>query len=118
MLPESSYVYEEYAKSYGKLGQTSLAFNYVDRAENTGFQTPSSDILFKVTRAEILIYDGDIQSALPLAMEAAEYSRAHGHYRRLERIYGIKHFLNQQALKYNKAVGELSNVLDGPIEPQ
>jgi transcriptional regulator with XRE-family HTH domain len=111
-----TYVLEEYAKSYCKLGKTQLALDYVDQAEKIKIPTKSSEILLKVARAEILVREGDMRNALPLAVEAATYSRKHGHNRRLERIYAIKRYLNRQALKYSKAEWELNEALEGPNE--
>jgi|SRR5579875_2359084 hypothetical protein len=78
------YVFEEYAKSYGRLGKAQLALDYIDRAEKYRTPTKSSEILMKVARAEILVREGDVRNAVPLAAEAAIYSREHGHNRRLE----------------------------------
>ncbi len=111
-----SYVLEEYAKSYCRLGKTQLALDYAERAEKARVPTKSSEILLKVARAEILVREGDLRNALPLATEAAIYSREHGHNRRLERIYAIKRYLHQQTTKYGKAEWELDEALEGPSE--
>jgi tetratricopeptide (TPR) repeat protein len=110
------YVFEEYAKSYGRPGKTQLALDYIDRAEKYRTPTKSSEILMKVARAEILVREGDVRNAVPLAAEAAIYSREHGHNRRLERIYAIKRYIHQQATKYGKAEWELNEALEGPNE--
>jgi len=111
-----SYVLEEYAKSYCRLGKTQLALDYVERAEKARVPTKSSEILLKVARAEILVREGDVHNAIPLAAEAAIYSREHGHNRRLERIYAIKRYLHQQSTKYGKAEWELNEALEGSNE--
>ena len=111
-----SYVFEEYAKSYCKLGKTQVALDYLERAEKVRMPTKSSEILLKVARAEILVREGDVRSAIPLATDAAIYSREHGHNRRLERIYAIKRYLHRQATKYGKAEWELNEALEGPNE--
>ena len=110
------YVFEEYAKSYCRLGKTQLALDYVDKAEKARVPTKSSGILMKVARAEILAHEGDVRNAVPLAAEAAIYSREHGHNRRLERIYAIKRYIHQQAAKYGRAEWELNEALEGPSE--
>lgn len=109
-------VYEEYAKSYGSLGKTQQGLDYVDLAGKVRPPTKSSEILLKVARAEILIRSGDIRNGEPLAVEAAIYCREHGHYRRLERIYALKRYLNEQILRYGKAELALSEALEGSIE--
>ncbi|MDQ2715149.1 MAG: helix-turn-helix domain-containing protein [Chloroflexota bacterium] len=110
------YVFEEYAKSYCRLGKTRLALDYAERAEKARIPTKSSEILLKVVRAEILVRDGDVRNAVLLAAESAIYSREHGHNRRLERIYAIKRYIHQQATKYGKAEWELNEALEGPNE--
>jgi transcriptional regulator with XRE-family HTH domain len=109
-------VYEEYAKSYGRLGKIQQALDYIDLAEKVSPPTKNMEILLKVARSEILIRSGDIHNGEPLAVEAALYSRKHGHHRRLERIYALKRYLHQQVLTYGKAETALSEVLEGPIE--
>jgi transcriptional regulator with XRE-family HTH domain len=109
------HVYEEYAKGYDSMKKPQLALDYIDRAEKLGDQK-SSQMLLKVARAEILIHSGDLRNGEPLAVEVAIYSREHGHYRRLERIYALKRYLNQQVLKYGKTELALSEALEGPNE--
>ncbi len=111
-----SYVFEEYAKSYCRLGKTQLALDYVDRAEKARKPIKSSEMLIKVVRAEVLAHEGDVRNAVPLAAEAAIYSREHGHNRRLERIFAIKRYIHQQATKYSKAEWELNEALEGNNE--
>ena len=110
------YVFEEYAKSYGRLGRTQLALDYVDKAEKVRVPTKSSEILMKVARAEILVREGDVRNAIPLAAESAIYSREHGHNRRLERIHAIKRYIHQQVTKFSKAEWELNEALEGQNE--
>jgi transcriptional regulator with XRE-family HTH domain len=110
------HVYEEYAKGYDSLQNWQLSLDYVNKSEKAKPPTKSSEILLKVARAEILIHSGDLQNGEPLAVEAALYSREHGHYRRLERIYALKRYLNQQVLRYGKTELALSEALEGPNE--
>jgi transcriptional regulator with XRE-family HTH domain len=111
-----AHVYEEYAKGYDMLGNPQVALDYVDKAEKAHTLTKSVTILLKVVRAEILIHSGDISAGEPLAVEAAIYTRDHGHRRRLERIYALKRYLNRQAFKYGKAEASLSEALEGTLE--
>ena len=90
-----THVYEEYAKGYDHLKKWQLALDYIDKAEKTRKPTKTSEILLKVARAEVLIHSGDLRNGEPLAVEAALYSRKYGHYRRLERIYALKRYINQ-----------------------
>ena len=69
---------------------------------------------FFIARAEILIYNGQVDEGLPLALRAADISQRQGH-RRLERIYSMRRFLSRKAIEYAKAEEELGDVLDGPV---
>ncbi len=111
-----AHVYEEYAKGYDLLGKPQLALDYIDKAEKSHVITKSVDILLKVARAEILIHSGDIKAGERLAVEAAVYTKEHGHLRRLERIYALKRFLNRQATRYGRAEASLSEALEGSLE--
>lgn len=110
-----AHVYEEFAKSYDVLGKPQKALDYVEKAEQAHTLTKSVEILLKVARAEILIHDGDLRNGEPLAVEAALYTREHGHYRRLERLYALKRFVNEQMLRYGKTELALSEALEGNI---
>ncbi len=113
-----AHVYEEYAKGYDLLGKPQTAMDFVDKAEKAQQRTKSVETLLKVVRAEILIHSGDIAGGEPLALEAAIYTREHGHLRRLERIYALKRFLNVKSLQYSKSEMALSEALEGSIEVQ
>jgi len=109
-------VYEEYAKSYGRLGKIQPALDYIALAETVRPPTKISELLVKVTRADILIRSGDVRNGEPLAVEAAIYCKKHGHYRHLERLYAIKRYLNRQSFNFGKAERALGEALEGPIE--
>jgi transcriptional regulator with XRE-family HTH domain len=111
-----AHVFEEYAKGYDILNKPVLALDYLDRAEKAHTLTKSVTVLLKVARAEVLIHSGDISAGEPLAVEAAIYTKEHGHRRRLERIYALKRYLNRQAFKYGKAEASLSEALEGSLE--
>jgi transcriptional regulator with XRE-family HTH domain len=109
-------VYEEYGKSYGILGQTQQALDYLTRAEENLSHTKFWEILLMISRSEILLRSGDIDNGLPLAVEAAKWCRMYGQHRRLERIYSLKRELNQLIVRLGKAEIALSEALEGPIE--
>jgi transcriptional regulator with XRE-family HTH domain len=111
-----AHVFEEYAKGYDILGKPEIALEYVNKAERAHTLTPSVKILLKLARAEVLIHGGDITAGEPLAIEAAIFTKEHGHKRRLERIYALKRYLNRQAFKFGKAEASLSEALEGTIE--
>ena len=108
-------VYEEYGKSYGILGQPQRALDFLDRAEKARPKIQFWATLLDIARAEVLVYNGQVDEGLPLALRAAELSQQQGHRRRLERIYGMRRFLNRKAIEYAKAEEELGDILDGPV---
>jgi transcriptional regulator with XRE-family HTH domain len=111
-----AHVYEEYAKSYVNLGKLQQALDYVDLAEKAHPLTKSTEMLLKLARAEVLIYSGDLRNGEPLAVEAAIYTRQHGHYRRLERVHALSRYIKQQVLHYSKVELALDEALEGQIE--
>jgi transcriptional regulator with XRE-family HTH domain len=108
-------VYEEYGKSYGILGQTQRALDFLDRAEKARPKTQFWATLLDISRAEVFVYNGQVDEGLPLAVRAAEISQKQGHRRRLERIYGMRRFLSRKAIEYARAEEELGDILDGPV---
>jgi tetratricopeptide (TPR) repeat protein len=98
--------------------QVQKALDYIKLAEANLPQTPNNQVLLMIVRAEALIYNGEINSGEPLAIEAATISRIQGHYRRLERIQNMKRYLRQQASMFEKAEISLDEALNGPIEHQ
>jgi tetratricopeptide (TPR) repeat protein len=68
-------VYEEYAKNYGMLGQPVKALDYLSRAETVRPKTKFWATLLTIARAEVLIYNGEVSSGMPLATEAAKISK-------------------------------------------
>jgi transcriptional regulator with XRE-family HTH domain len=109
-------VYEEYGKSYSRLGDMNLGLKYLDLANEALPKTKRWEIVLKASRSEALIRGGELKEGLKLAKEATLLAQAHGHLRLLERIQGVKQYLNEQAGKYIKATSELGEALDGPIE--
>src|SRR5581483_7369690 len=68
-------VYEEYARSYGRLGKTQKALDYLEKAGRIRPLTPVKQMLLNVAHAEILIYAGDVTSGEALAIQAARACR-------------------------------------------
>jgi len=109
-------VFEEYGKSYSRLGELNKGLRYLDLANEALPQTKRWEIVLKASRAEALIRGGELKEGMSLAREATLLAQAHGHVRLLERIHGIKNYLSEQGSRYIKATAELGEVLDGPIE--
>jgi tetratricopeptide (TPR) repeat protein len=109
-------VYEEYGKSYIKLGQTQLALDYLDRAENNLPSTKLWEIMLMTARAMVLVHGGEIKSGVNLAVEAATICHASGNNRFLERIYGIQQYLDRLTREAGQASTVLREALDGSVE--
>ncbi len=97
-------VYEEYGKSYIKLGQTQLALDYLDRAEHNLPSTKLWKIMLMTARAMALVHGGEIKSGVGLAVEAATI------------IYGIQQYLGLLTREAGQASTVLREALDGSVE--
>jgi len=103
-------VYEEYGRSYIDLGQAEKANEYLDQAETALPPTKFWELLAMISRAILLIKDGELQVGTQLAIEAANQSRAAGIERFLERIYNIQQYLDDEADNYLRKERELRKV--------
>ena len=54
-------VYEEYGRSYTDLGQLQKAMEYLDQAQKTLPSTKFWELLEMISRAIVLIKDGELQ---------------------------------------------------------
>ncbi len=89
-------VYEEYGRSYTDLGQMQKAMEYLDLAQANLPPTKFWELLVTISRAIVLIKDGELQDGVQLAMTAADQSRAAGIERYLERIYNVQQYLDDE----------------------
>jgi len=89
-------VYEEYGRSYTDLGQMQKAMEYLERAQSTLPSTKFWELLAMISRAIVLIKDGELQPGIQLAIDAASQSRAAGIERFVERIYNIQQYLDEE----------------------
>lgn len=89
-------VYEEYGRSYTDLGQPQKAMEYLELAQRTLPSTKFWELLEMISRAILLIKDGELQIGVQLAIDAANQSRAAGIERFVERIYNIQQHLDEE----------------------
>lgn len=89
-------VYEEYGRSFTDLSQMQKAMEYLDLAQANLPQTKFWELLVTISRAIVLIKDGELQSGVQLAITAADQSRAAGIERYLERIYNVQEYLDDE----------------------
>lgn len=111
-------VYEEYGRSYGLLGQTYKAMNYLDKADKYFTQSGSQNrgVLMTTAKAMVLVHGGEIKEGINVAVDAVRLCRKHGNVRLLDRIYGVQQYLDKLTREIGHASGELREALDGPVE--
>ncbi|GCF07251.1 helix-turn-helix domain-containing protein [Dictyobacter arantiisoli] len=109
-------VYEEYGRSYTRLGKIQPAMDYLDKAEKTLEPTKHWEILIKTARAMALVRGGEIQSGVQLAVESVEQCREYGTVRLMERIYGIQNHIDRLTRDIGMVGAKLHEALDGPVE--
>jgi tetratricopeptide (TPR) repeat protein len=105
-------VYEEYARSYGNLGQVQRALQYLDKAQAAFPSLPHWHLLLTTTRALVLVKGGEISQGTSIAVQAAQLCRRCGNIRLLERIRELQRFLDRQALQAKKSAIELDDALN------
>ena len=89
-------VYEEYGRTYTDLGDIQKAMEYLDLAQNHLPSTKFWELLVMISRAIVLIKDGELQDGIQLAISAANQSKAAGIGRYLERVYNIQEYLDEE----------------------
>ncbi|MFL5665300.1 MAG: hypothetical protein ACJ8BW_28735 [Ktedonobacteraceae bacterium] len=89
-------VYEEYGRSYTDQGQMQKAMEYLDLAQANLPATKFWELLVMISRAIILIKDGEMNQGVQLAIDAANQSKVAGIERYLERVYNIQNYLDEE----------------------
>lgn len=103
-------VYEEYGRSYTDLGNTQKAMEYLELARRTLPSTRFWELLEMISRAIVLIKDGELQTGVQLAIDAANQSREAGIERFVERIYNIQHYLDDEEEYHLKRQREIRQI--------
>src|SRR5260370_4228645 len=105
-------VFEEYGKSYSRLGELNKGLRYLDLANEALPQTKRWEIVLKASRAEALIRGGELKEGMSLAREPPLLAHALAHLIILKPVHGIKNYLSEQGSRYIKATAELGESLD------
>lgn len=105
-------VYEEYGRSYTKLGQIQKGIDYLDRAEKVLPKTKFWELLVKTARSMALVKGGELQAGIQLAIESAEECRATGNIRYLERVYAVQQYLDSFKRDIERMSMPLRDMLD------
>jgi tetratricopeptide (TPR) repeat protein len=103
-------VYEEYGRSYTDLGQMQKALEYLDLAQANLPQTKFWELLVMISRAIVLIKDGELQTGTQLAVAAAKQSQEAGIGRYLERIYNVQEYLDEEEDFYARKQREIRRI--------
>ncbi len=109
-------VYEEYASSYARMGKLEKSHHYLQLAEKYLPTNNLWNMLLQATRAEILVYSGEITQAMPLLIEVAHLAQMYGHQRLIERLYRLQYYLDDQSSLMRQASRSLGEILHGPVE--
>jgi transcriptional regulator with XRE-family HTH domain len=89
-------VYEEYGRAYTDLRDTQKAIEYLDLAQIHLPPTKFWELLVAISRAIVLIQEGELEEGIQIAIDAANQSKAAGIGRYLERVYNIQDYLDEQ----------------------
>jgi transcriptional regulator with XRE-family HTH domain len=108
-------VYEEYARSYGYLGDMQKGLDYLERAAIALSPSTRWHILLKTTKAVILLRGGELRTGEKLAIEAAQLCRVHGNIRCLERICGVCNYLESKKQEVEQVTASIREAIDGPL---
>jgi transcriptional regulator with XRE-family HTH domain len=103
-------VYEEYGRSYTELGQMQRALEYLDLADANLPATKFWKLLVMISRAIVLIKDGELQEGSKLAIEAAKQSQEAGIGRYLERLYNVQEYLDEEEDYYIRKQREIRQI--------
>lgn len=103
-------VYEEYGRSYTDLGQAQKALEYLDLAQANLPATKFWELLVMISRAIVLIKDGELQTGTQLAIDAAKQSQEAGIGRYLERLYNIQEYLDEEEDHYARKQREIRQI--------
>jgi transcriptional regulator with XRE-family HTH domain len=106
-------VYEEYGRSYADLRQIQKAMDYLDHAQATLPPTKFWELLVATSRAETLVKGNEFRAGVELAIETAKEIQTVGVLRYLDRIYGIKQYLDKLSWELGHISMPLREVLDG-----
>jgi transcriptional regulator with XRE-family HTH domain len=111
-------VLEEYGRSYGLLGHTDVAMDYLDKANEYFAQRSyqNRDLLLKTAKSMVLVRGGEMNEGVKLAIESIQLCRKHGNVRLLDRIYGVQQYIDRLTREIGSAGSILREALDGPIE--
>ncbi|MBV9227921.1 MAG: helix-turn-helix transcriptional regulator [Chloroflexi bacterium] len=109
-------VYEEYGRGYGRMGKLEKSLDYLELAEAHLPANNFWDMALKASRAEALIYGGEITEGMQLAVEVAHLAQMCGYQRLLERLYRLQCYLDDRALFMSRASRTLNDVLHGQVE--
>lgn len=108
-------VLEEYARSYGTLGDLQKSLDYLDKAEKSLSPSTRWKILLITTKTVSLVRGGEYKAGGELAIEAAQMCRAYGNIRCLERVYSVQRHLDRLSRETAKLSSDIKEALDGPI---
>lgn len=107
----SGTVYEEYGRSYGDLGMTDKALEYLDQAQANLPKTKFWELLLTTSRAMALIRGSDIDAGVKIAIDATREIKKIGVLRYLDRIHLANKYLESLERKIGNTRKSLADAL-------
>ncbi len=104
-------VYEEYGRSYGDLGITDKALEYLDRAQANLPKTKFWELLIATSRAMALIRGSDMEAGVKIAVEVTQEIKSVGVLRYLDRITLANKYLENLERKIGNVRKPLADAL-------
>lgn len=104
-------VYEEYGRSYGDLGMTDKAIEYLERAQINLPKTKFWELLITTSKAMALIKGNDMEIGVKMAIEVTEEIKRLGVLRYLDRIHLANKYLESLERKIGNVRKPLADAL-------
>jgi len=104
-------LYEEYGRSYGDLGLTDKALEYLDRAQANLPKTKFWELLIATSRAMALIRGSDMEAGVKIAVEVTQEIKSFGVLRYLDRIILANKYLENLERKIGNVRKPLADAL-------
>ena len=104
-------VYEEYGRSYGDLGMTEKALEYLERAQAHLPRTKFWDLLIATSKAMAFIKGNDIETGVKMAIDVTQEIKKAGVLRYLDRIHLANKYLENLERKIGNVRKPLAEAL-------
>ncbi|WP_189362067.1 helix-turn-helix domain-containing protein [Thermogemmatispora tikiterensis] len=104
-------VYEEYARSCADLGQSQLAFHYLDLAQHSLPATRFWELMLLTARIIVLVKAHEFDAGTSLALDLLPELKQKGLQRFLDRLHFVQRYLDQLQQQAGRASRSLADAL-------